>query len=275
MPIPVKLLDLTRQNGALEAELTAAFQRVLKSGYYIMGPEHDAFEASLAAFCEVPSALAISSGTDAILLALMALGIGSGDEVLCPTYTFFATAGCIARVGATPVFVDACPLSFNIDMADAARKVGPKTKAIIPVHLFGQAADMEAVMALAQAHNLFVIEDAAQALGARYKGQPVGSWGDFGTFSFFPSKNLGCLGDGGALISKNPALAEKAKLLRNHGAQPKYFHSVIGGNSRLDALQTAFLSAKLPHYNSYTAGRQKNAAYYTARLQTLPGVAIT
>jgi dTDP-4-amino-4,6-dideoxygalactose transaminase len=266
----VPLLDLKRQHEPLEGALTAAFQRILRSGHYILGPEHDAFEAELATFTEASFALAINSGTDAILLALMTLGIGPGDEVLCPTYTFFATAGCIVRLGATPVFVDACPQSFNLDIEDAARKITSKTKAIIPVHLFGQAADMEGVMALAKAHSLYVIEDAAQSLGARYKGQSVGTFGDFGTFSFFPTKNLGCLGDGGALICQNESLAKKAKLLRNHGAEPKYFHQCVGGNFRLDALQTAFLRIKLGQYPQYVADRVRNAEYYTQHLSQSP-----
>ncbi len=272
--IPVPLLDLTRQNNLIEEALTTAFTRILKSGHYILGPEHDAFEQALSHFCEVSDALAISSGTDAILLALMSLDIQPGDEILCPSYTFFATAGCIARVGAIPVFVDACPLSFNMDVEDAARKITKKTKAILPVHLFGQAADMENIMALAKTYGLFVIEDAAQALGARFQGKSVGTFGEFGCFSFFPSKNLGCLGDGGALITRVEELAQKAKLLRNHGAQPKYFHSLIGGNFRLDTLQTAFLKIKLAHYGDYTEKRKAHAQYYTQRLSQLPSVAV-
>jgi len=268
----VPLIDLTRQNQPLEAEFVDVFVKILRSGAYILGPENTAFEEQLAHFCEALGALSISSGTDAILVSLMALGIQPGDEVLCPTYTFFATAGCIARLGAVPIFVDACPLSFNIDIEDAKRKITARTKAIIPVHLFGQAADMEGVMALAQAHNLFVVEDAAQALGARFKGQSVGTFGHFGTFSFFPTKNLGCMGDGGALIAQQADLLDRAKLLRNHGAHPKYFHQQIGGNFRLDTVQSALLYIKLKHYGAYTKGRQDNALYYTQAFSEIPGV---
>ena len=270
----VPLLDVNAQNLPLEAELTAAFTSVLRSGQFIMGPECDAIEKEIAAMVECKHGVGCSSGTDAILLALMALGIGPGDEVLVPTFTFFATAGCVARVGATPVFVDACPVCFNIDMKKAAAKITPKTKAIIPVHLFGQAADMDAVMALAQEHNLFVIEDGAQAIGAKYKGKPVGSIGHFGTYSFFPSKNLGGFGDGGFLVANDDALADRARLLRTHGSRPKYYHKFVGGNFRLDPLQAALLRVKLRGYDTYTKARQANAAYYTAKLSALPGVVV-
>ena len=270
----VSLLDLKAQNGALDAELRAAFERVLRSGHFILGPEVEKFERDLAASNQARHALGVSSGTDALLLALMALGIGPGDEVLCPSFTFFATAGCVARVGATPVFVDSCPVCFNLDVREAERRITARTRAIIPVHLFGQAADMDAVMALAQKHQLRVIEDAAQAMGATYRGQPVGSIGDFGTISFFPTKNLGALGDAGALTTNDPELFARAKILRMHGMEPKYHHAMIGGNFRLDELQAAFLSVKLPHFGSYTAGRQRNAARYTERLLKLPGVRV-
>jgi dTDP-4-amino-4,6-dideoxygalactose transaminase len=204
----------------------------------------------------------------------MALGIGPGDEVLCPTFTFFATAGCVARTGATPVFVDADPLTFNLDVADASKKVTPRTKAIIPVHLFGQSANMDAVMELAGKHKLAVIEDAAQSLGAKYGARFVGSIGTFGTYSFFPSKNLGALGDAGMLVSNDDALAEKARLLRTHGSKPKYYHKLVGANFRLDSIQAAFLRVKLPHYNDYTVRRKANAAFYTEKLSKLPGVAL-
>ncbi len=268
----VSLLDVNAQNLPLEAELTAAFTSVLRSGQFIMGPECDAIEKEIAAMVECKNGIGCSSGTDAILLALMALGIGPGDEVLVPTFTFFATAGCVARVGATPVFVDACPICFNIDTKKAAAKITAKTKAIIPVHLFGQAADMDAVMALAREHNLFVIEDGAQAIGAKYKGKPVGSIGHFGTYSFFPSKNLGGFGDGGFLVANDDVLTDRARLLRTHGSRPKYYHKFVGGNFRLDPLQAALLRVKLRRYDEYTKARQANAAYYTAKLSALPGV---
>ena len=266
----VPLLDLKAQNGALEPELQEAFLRVLRSGHFILGPEVERFERALAEFTGAGYALGVSSGTDAILVALMALGIGPGDEVLCPTCSFFATAGCVARVGAKPVFVDSRPDSFNLDPDDAARRITSRTKAIMPVHLFGQAAEMETILGLAREHGLRVIEDAAQALGATYDGRQVGALGDFGTISFFPSKNLGALGDAGALLTNDAELFERCRILRAHGMEPKYYHRVIGGNFRLDALQAAFLGVKLPHLSRYTALRQRNAALYQDRLSALP-----
>jgi dTDP-4-amino-4,6-dideoxygalactose transaminase len=268
----VNLLDLKAQNGALEPELQEAFLRVLRSGHFILGPEVDRFERALAQFTGAKYALGVSSGTDAILVALMALGIGPGDEVLCPSFTFFATAGCVARVGARPVFVDSCPVCFNLDVRDAARRITPRTKAILPVHLFGQAAEMDGVLALARKHGLRVIEDAAQAMGATYRDKQAGTLGDFGTISFFPTKNLGALGDAGALLTNDTTLFERAKILRMHGMEPKYYHQVVGGNFRLDAFQAAMLSVKLPHFNGYTAARRRNAVLYTERLAQLPGV---
>jgi dTDP-4-amino-4,6-dideoxygalactose transaminase len=268
------LLDLKPQNSALETELHDAFMRVLRSGYFILGPEVERFERALAEFTGAKHALGVSSGTDAILVALMALGIGPGDEVLCPSFTFFATAGCVSRVGATPVFVDSCPVCFNIDVRDAARKITPRTKAILPVHLFGQSADMDGVLDLARQHGLRVIEDTAQAMGATYRGKQVGTFGEFGTISFFPTKNLGALGDAGAVVTNDDALFAKAKILRMHGMDPKYYHQIIGGNFRLDALQAAMLSVKLPHFNSYTEKRRRNAALYTERLAQLRGVKV-
>jgi dTDP-4-amino-4,6-dideoxygalactose transaminase len=270
----VPLLDVNAQNLPLEAELTDAFTSVLRSGQFIMGPEVEALERECAEMVKVKHGIGCSSGTDAILLALMALNIGPGDEVLVPTFTFFATAGCVSRAGATPVFVDACPVCFNIDVKKAAAKITSKTKAIIPVHLFGQSADMDAVMALAKEHNLKVIEDGAQAIGATYKGAPVGGIGDFGTYSFFPSKNLGGFGDGGFLVTNDDALAERARLLRTHGSKPKYYHKFVGGNFRLDPLQAALLRVKLRRYDDYTKKRQANAAYYTENLSALPGVVV-
>lgn len=268
----VPLLDVNAQNLPLESELTAAFSRVLHSGRFIMGPEVDSFEREIASFVGAKHGIGVTSGTDAILLALMALGIGPGDEVLCPTFTFFATAGCISRAGATPVFVDACPVSFNLDVADAARKVTSRTKAIIPVHLFGQAADMDEILALANEHGLRVIEDGAQAIGSKYKSRPCGSMGEFGTFSFFPSKNLGGFGDGGMLVCQDDDLADQARILRMHGSRPKYFHKLVGGNFRMDPLQAALLSVKFQRYAEYTAARQSNAQYYQDELGKLPGV---
>ena len=271
----VPLLDLIAQNKPLENELKAAFERVLRSGQYILGAEVQDLETSIADLVGARHAVGVSSGTDAILLALMTLGIGPGDEVICPSFTFFATAGCIARTGAKPVFADSCPVCFNIDVADAARKTSARTKAVIPVHLFGQAAEMDGIMAFAEQHNLAIIEDAAQALGASYKGRKVGSIGAFGAFSFFPSKNLGGLGDSGMLVTNNDALAEKARLLRTHGSKPKYYHRIVGANFRMDPLQAALLSVKLPHYRAYTARRRSNASYYSDKLQRLSGVTVS
>jgi dTDP-4-amino-4,6-dideoxygalactose transaminase len=270
----VPLLDLRRQNLPMEAELLDAFRRVLTSGQFILGPEVEQFESEAAAVAGARFGIGMSSGTDAILVALMALGIGSGDEVICPSFTFFATAGCIARVGARPVFADSCPECFNIDPAGIEPLITPRTKAIIPVHLFGQAADMDPVLEIARRHGLAVIEDAAQAFGAVYRGRPVGSLGDFGTISFFPTKNLGALGDAGLVVTNDEALAEKARLLRNHGASRRYFHSVVGGNFRLDAVQAALLRVKLPHLAEYTAQRQRHFAEYNRALAGHQGVVV-
>ncbi len=270
--MPVPLLDVNAQNRPLEAELTGAFQRVLKHGMFILGKEVDQFEAEAREFLGVKHALGVSSGTDALVLALMALDLQPGDEVLCPAFTFFATAGSVSRVGAVPVFVDVCPVCFNLDVNDARAKITSRTKAIMPVHLFGQSADMDAIQALATEHGLRVIEDAAQSFGAAYKGRQTGTIGDFGAYSFFPSKNLGGLGDAGLLATNDDKLGEYAKILRVHGSAPKYYHHHIGGNFRIDALQAAFLSVKLKHYNDYTAKRQVNAAFYAERLGQLPGV---
>jgi dTDP-4-amino-4,6-dideoxygalactose transaminase len=267
----IPLLDVRRQNLPLAEELSEAFQRVLHSGRYIGGGEVERFEQAAAAVCGARFGVGMSSGTDAILVALMALGIGPGDEVICPSFTFFATGGCIARVGARPVFADSCPDTFNIRTDTLESLITPKTRAIIPVHLYGQPADIDAILAIARRHNLPVIEDAAQSFGAEYRGKAVGSLAEFGIVSFFPSKNLGALGDAGLLVTNDPVLAEKSRLLRDHGAHPRYFHSMIGGNFRLDALQAALLSVKLPHLSEYTAGRQRNACEYNRALEGLRG----
>jgi dTDP-4-amino-4,6-dideoxygalactose transaminase len=272
--MPVPLLDVNAQNHPLESELVEAFRRVLGHGRFIMGPEMETFEREVADRLGCRHALAVSSGTDALLLALMALDIRPGDEVLCPAFTFFATAGAVARLGAVPVFTDICPVCFNLDLADVRAKITPRTRAIIPVHLFGQSADMDPLLELAREHGLRVVEDGAQAIGATYKGRACGTMGDFGTYSFFPSKNLGGFGDGGMLVCNDDALAEYARVLRVHGSKPKYYHHHVGGNFRLDTLQCAMLSVKLKHYADYTAQRQANAAYYTRELSQLPGVVI-
>jgi dTDP-4-amino-4,6-dideoxygalactose transaminase len=270
----VPLLDLTRQNAPLRAELLQAFERVLDSGQYILGKEVEQFERAAAPLAGARHGIGVASGTDAILLALMVLGIGPGDEVICPSFTFFATAGCVARTGARPVFADSCPACFNLDPKSLEALISPRTKAVIPVHLFGQAAHMREIMQVARAHHLAVIEDAAQALGATYQGGPVGSIGTFGTFSFFPSKNLGGFGDAGLLTTNDESLAENARLLRSHGARPKYFHKMVGGNFRMDPIHAALLAVKLPHLAEYSRGRQEGACEYNARLAQVPGAAL-
>lgn len=258
----VPLLDLRRTEAPLEAELVDAFRRVLGHGRYIMGPEVEAFEAACAARLGVKHALGVSSGTDAILLALMALGIGPGDEVVCPTYTFFATAGCVARVGATPRFVDVSLDDFNTTRALVEQAVGPRTRAIMPVHLFGQSADVAPIGALADRLGVPMIEDAAQSFSARCDGRAVGTLGAYGCYSFFPSKNLGALGDAGLLVTDDDKLADRARLLRTHGGRPKYHHHAIGANFRLDALQAAMLNVKLAHLDAWSDARRANAAAY-------------
>src|SRR5262245_5574090 len=271
----VPLLDLNIQNRALEDELKATFERVLRSGQFILGPEVEALENKLAEMLSVRHSIGVSSGTDAILLALMALDIRAGDEVICPTFTFFATAGCVSRVGATPIFVDSCASCFNVRAEDIERKITKRTRAIMPVHLFGQSAAMDEILALARSHDIAVIEDAAQSLGAEYKGRPVGGLGTFGTFSFFPSKNLSGFGDGGLVVTNDDALGAKARSLRAHGAKPKYYHKYVGGNFRLDPLLAALLAVKLPHYEEYTEKRRSNAAYYTEALSKQRDVVVT
>lgn len=258
----VPLLDLRRQNDACAPELRAAFERVLASGHFIMGPEVEAFEKECAALLGAKHAIAVSSGTDALLLAFMALGIGAGDEVICPSYTFFATAGCVSRTGAKPVFVDVKPCCFNMDPALLERAITPRTKAIVPVHLFGQVCDLDPILEIARKKKVAVVEDAAQSLSARYKGRAAGTLGEFGCFSFFPSKNLGAFGDAGLLTANDDALADKARMLRTHGAKPKYYHQLVGGNFRIDALQAALLRVKLPRLADYTRARQRNVERY-------------
>ena len=265
-PIHVPLLDLNQQNQPLATELKDTFARVLDSSQFILGPEVTEFERQVAAGFGATHAIGVSSGTDALLLSLMALDIGPGDEVLCPSFTFFATAGSVSRTGATPVFVDSLDDDFNLDLSDAARRVTDKTKAIIPVHLFGQAADMDAVQRLASAHDLMVLEDAAQSMGTQFGEKKAGTMGDLCAFSFFPSKNLGGFGDGGMITTNDDALAERVRILRVHGGAPKYYHKAIGGNFRLDPLQAALLRAKLGHLPVYIAKRRANAATYLERL---------
>jgi dTDP-4-amino-4,6-dideoxygalactose transaminase len=258
----VPLLDLEAQYAPLRDELLAAVTRVCDSQRYINGPDVAALEQELAAYLGVKAAVGVSSGTDALLVSLMALGIGRGDEVVTSTFSFFATAGCIARVGATPRLVDIDPVTYAVDPAGVRNAITPHTRAIIPVHLYGLCVDMDPILEIARDANVAVIEDAAQSIGATYQGRQAGSMGAVGCFSFFPSKNLGAFGDGGLVTSNDERLANEIRLLRNHGAEPKYYHHRIGGNFRLDTIQAAILRVKLPHLASWSAGRRANADRY-------------
>lgn len=255
----VPMLDLVAEHAPYRAELMAAFEKVLDSGRFVLGPEVEAFEQEIAKWIGVPHAIGVSNGSDALLLALQAVGVGPGDEVICPTFTFFATAGAVARLGGLPVFVDSAECCYNLRADQVAAKIGPKTKAIIAVHLFGQCADMDPILAAAKKRNIPVIEDAAQALGAKDKGRMAGTMGTLGCFSFFPTKNLGTLGEGGLVTTKNADLAEKIRKLRVHGAKVKYFHEMIGGNFRLHELQAAFLRVKLHHLGRALQRRRDKA----------------
>jgi len=258
----IPLLDLKAQYATIKDEVSAAIQEVLETQHFILGPKVEQCEKAIAAYSQCGFGVGVSSGSDALLACLMAENIGPGDEVITTPYTFFATVGAISRLGATPVFVDIDPATYNIDVNQIASKVTTKTRVIIPVHLFGQMADMDPIMAIAEKHGLVVIEDAAQAIGAEYKGRRAGSIGHYGCFSFFPSKNLGAIGDGGMIVTNDAQRAEKLKVLRGHGAKPKYYHRVVGGNFRLDAIHAAVVAAKLPHLDSWTEGRQRNAKRY-------------
>lgn len=262
------MLDLRAQYDTIRSEANEAIQRVVESQHFILGPEVEALEQEIAGFCGSEYAIGVSSGTDALLAALMSIQVSPGDEVITTAYSFFATAGVIARVGARPVFVDIDSRSFNIDAAAASEKVNVRTKAIMPVHLFGRPAEMDPILEVAKKKNICVIEDAAQAIGARDKrGRRAGTIGNIGCFSFFPSKNLGAFGDGGMVVTSHTNLAQKLKVLRVHGGEPKYYHHIVGGNFRLDALQAAVLRVKLKYLEKWTEARRINAGRYRAMFQ--------
>ena len=283
----VPLLDLKAQYAQIRAEVMPIIEEVCASQRFILGENVLALEAEVAAYCASAAGIGVSSGTDALLLALMALGVGVGDEIITSPFTFFATAGTIARLGARPVFCDIDPVSFNLSPPAVAEFIdrhcsvqdgqlfngatGGRIKGLMPVHLYGQSADMDPLMALAKQHALKVIEDAAQAIGTEYRGVRVGSIGDIGCFSFFPSKNLGAFGDAGLCTTNDAELAESMRVLRVHGGKPKYFHAVIGGNFRIDELQAAVLRVKLKYLDGWTEARQRNAAYYTAAFAAAGG----
>jgi len=267
MPIP--LLDLARQYAALKSEMNKAVLDVLDHGRFILGPEVAELESTVAELCKVPHAAGVASGTDALLLALAGCGVKTGDEVITTDFSFFATAGVASRLGARPVFVDIEPDSYNIDPNLIEAAITPRTKVIIPVHLFGQVADMDPIMEIAKRHGLLVVEDAAQAIGAEYKGKPAGSMGDYGCFSFYPSKNLGAGGDGGMIVCRSDENDELIKTLRQHGAKPKYYHKMIGFNSRLATIQAAILLVKSQYLRQWSEKRIEHAAIYDRAFESV------
>lgn len=271
-PTKIPILDLSSEVELLWDELNAAIQRVLRSGQFILGPEVEAFEAEVARYLGVKHAIGVNSGTDALVIALRALGIGPGDEVITTPFTFFATAEAISLVGATPVFVDIDPRTFNINPELIEPAITHRTRAILPVHLYGQAADMDPILALAEKYGLKVLEDVAQAFGGEYKGKKLGTLGHAGAFSFFPSKNLGAYGDGGLIVTDDDEVAERARMLRAHGSRKKYHNEMLGYNSRLDALQATILRVKLPHIDRWNEARRRVAQVYNELLNDLPGV---
>lgn len=266
----IPLLDLKAQYESLKEEINSAVLGVLESGHYILGPEVKELEKEIADYCGVKYGIGVANGTDALLLSLVAFGIGEGDEVITSPFTFFASAEVISQTGATPVFVDVEPNTYNLDVKMLEKKISSRTKAIIPVHIFGQMADMDEVMELAQKYNLVVIEDACQAIGAEYKGKKAGSIGNAGCFSFFPTKNLGGYGDGGVIVTNDEALANKLRILRAHGSHPKYYHSMIGYNSRLDEIQAAPLRVKCKHIDEWNKKRSEKAKIYNEQLKATP-----
>lgn len=264
----VPLLDLKAHHEPLHKEVMAAIEQTFRSQAFILGPEVGKLEERVASYCQTQFGVGVSSGTDALLIALMAIGVGSGDEVITTPYSFFATAGAVTRLGAKPVLVDIDPETYNIDPSKIGKAITSKSKAMIPVHLYGQCADMGPILDIAQRHNLKVIEDAAQAIGSEYRdGRRAGSMGTIGCLSFFPSKNLGALGDGGMVVTNDQELAERIKVLRVHGGKPKYYHKMIGGNFRLDTIQAAVLNVKLNYLDDWTRRRQENAQRYETLFQ--------
>ena len=266
-PTSVPLLDIQRQTEPLRAEMEAAVSRVFASGHFVLGETVQELESTIAEYCQAAYAIGCASGSDALLLALLTADVGPEDEVIVPSYTFFATASAVSRLGAKIVFADIDPLTFNLDPADVARRVTSRTKAIIPVHLFGQCADMDRLHDVAHGNDLLIVEDAAQAIGAEYRGRRTGSLGDLACFSFYPTKNLGGAGDGGMLTTNDERLADRIALLRVHGMRPRYYHQVVGINSRLDSLQAAVLNVKMPHLERWTQMRIDNADRYSAMFQ--------
>lgn len=277
MKIPI--LDLKRQYQSIEKEIDEAIKRVLRSGQFILGPEVEAFEKEVAQYIGVKHAIGVASGTDALLISLKSLGIGPGDGVVVPDFTFFATAGAVVNAGATPIFCDIDPKTFNISPIELKNIVSHppcniKIKAIIPVHLYGQMADMDEIMELAKNYSLYVIEDCAQSIGAEYKGKKAGSIGHAGCFSFFPTKNLGAYGDGGMIVTNDDNLADRARIIRVHGSHPKYYHHLVGYNSRLDSLQAAVLRTKFPYLQKWIRQRQQIADRYDYLLKSIEGLEI-
>jgi dTDP-4-amino-4,6-dideoxygalactose transaminase len=266
----VPLLDLKAQYADIRTDVDAAVKSVMESARFIGGPEVSSLEEEIARYSQCAHGIACASGTDALLLALWALGVGPGDEVVTSAYSFFASAGTIANNGATPVFVDIDPRTYNLDPHRLEAAITPRTKAVVAVHLYGQCADMTAIQAICDKHRVFLIEDAAQAIGSEWEGKRAGSMSDYGCFSFFPSKNLGGAGDGGMIVTQNPEYAERVRLLREHGSKPKYYHSLVGTNSRLDALQAAILRVKLRHLDRWSEARAKNAALYNQLFEGSP-----
>ncbi|WHZ02384.1 DegT/DnrJ/EryC1/StrS family aminotransferase [Neobacillus sp. YX16] len=262
----VPMLDLSEQYNGLREEIIHTLDEVMGSSKFILGDHVRKIEASVAEFANAKHGIGVANGSDALHIALQACGVKEGDEVITTPFTFFATAGAVARAGAKPVFVDIEPDTFNIDPSKIEAAITDKTKAIIPVHLYGQSSDMDPIMEIAKKHNLYVIEDAAQAIGAEYKGRKVGEIGDAITYSFFPTKNLGAYGDGGMIVAQDDEIAEQMRVIRVHGSKPKYYHRVLGYNSRLDELQAAILNVKFPHLPEWSEKRRERAAYYTELL---------